>query len=453
MALRQNANSSVIHSRYNRPLADLLRRVVGSLMKLTMKDRVVQQALRAVSDPMTLAMIILLLVNDHVLRIHWPFWWTGKLGDFAWLAFAPLIVAIPFAFFFPGKTTAQSKAFGLFFIVATGAVFAAIKILPAAHAAFEIVFEALIGWRPSAGMDPTDLVTRPGMLIALSIWNRNRTKRPALKRPPVVRGLLLVALGSFASVATTPAPPCDWEVTERESSQIEAAARGHPFVASLSEDLFIREISGDCWVNGTVDVHVHFGLPPKYFSLDINYSTSINMTYSEDGSIEVVIWGQPEDRGTAADLLTDIRDSIQQIEQDERLVEVHENLRLDGTELMGEVQWNRIRFETARPVDPSSRYVYISMLFIRDSHTSRWELMDYRIPTRFEWKAFPELETAKDLAAIRVREEMDAGCSLDPDDVTWALRRNTTNLWSVQIHVDCGERVEYFHIDVADEAP
>lgn len=419
-----------------------------------MTHRLLLQALRAVSDPRTLALIVLLLINDHVLRIHWPSWWTGKLGDFAWLAFAPLVVAIPFAAFIPEKTSVQSKAFGLFFVVATGAVFAAIKVLPAAHAAFEIVFEALVGWRPSVGMDPTDLVTLPGLLIALSIWKRNRKKMPTTERLPIARGLLLVALGSFASIATTPAPPCDWEVTERESRQIETAVRDHPFVEVLSEDLLLREIDANCWVNETVDVNVLFDLPPEYTSLDIRYFTPISMTYSEDGSIEVVIPGQPEDLRTPVDLITSIRNTIQQIEQGGRLVEVHENLRLDRTELMGEVQWNRVRFETAPPVDPSSRYVYISMLFVRDAETSRWELVSYRIPTHMEWKAFPELETAKDLAAVRVRDEMEDECSLHPDDVTEAVLSSTGDLWSVYIRVDCdGEWRETLLIKVADEAP
>jgi hypothetical protein len=28
-----------------------------------------------------------LLINDHLLREFWPSWWTGKIGDFAWLLF------------------------------------------------------------------------------------------------------------------------------------------------------------------------------------------------------------------------------------------------------------------------------------------------------------------------------------------------------------------------------
>jgi hypothetical protein len=35
-----------------------------------------------------------LLLNDHLFRIHWPGWWTGKLGDFAWLFFFPFALAL-----------------------------------------------------------------------------------------------------------------------------------------------------------------------------------------------------------------------------------------------------------------------------------------------------------------------------------------------------------------------
>ncbi|MFQ5943080.1 MAG: hypothetical protein ACE5JF_05965 [Anaerolineales bacterium] len=418
-----------------------------------MTNRVLLQALRAMSDPWTLALIVLLLINDHVLRIHWPSWWTGKLGDFAWLAFAPLVVAIPLAAFFPEKTSVQSKAFGLFFVVATGAVFAAIKVLPAAHAAFEIVFETVVGWRPSVGMDPTDLVTLPGLLIALSIWNRNLAERPTKERLPIVRGLLLVALGSFASIATTPAHPCDWEVTERESRQIEAAVRGHPFIKALSEDLYLREIEADCWVNESVDVSVLFDLPPEYGGLNIRYFTPIGMIYTGDGPIEVVLPGQPEDVITANDLITSMRDSIQQIERDDRLVDASEKLGLVDEELIGEVSLNRIRYESGIQVNPSSRYGYISMLYIWDSDTSGWELMDYRVPTHIEWEAFPELETAKGLAATRVRDNMEAGCSIIPDDLTWAHRARITDAWTVHIHIECDDIMESLRFDMADEAP
>ena len=46
------------------------------------------------SHPLTLLSILVLFINDHVLRIYWPSWVTGKIGDFAWLYFAPFTLAI-----------------------------------------------------------------------------------------------------------------------------------------------------------------------------------------------------------------------------------------------------------------------------------------------------------------------------------------------------------------------
>lgn len=56
-------------------------------------NRAFWRAARCLTHPLTMAAVILLLVNDHWLRWHYPSWLTGKLGDFTWLMFAPFIAA------------------------------------------------------------------------------------------------------------------------------------------------------------------------------------------------------------------------------------------------------------------------------------------------------------------------------------------------------------------------
>jgi len=46
----------------------------------------------ALLDPVAIAAIGLLLLNDHVLKALWPGALTGKLSDFAGLAFFPLLL-------------------------------------------------------------------------------------------------------------------------------------------------------------------------------------------------------------------------------------------------------------------------------------------------------------------------------------------------------------------------
>ena len=46
-----------------------------------MSNRAFLRAANSLTHPVTIGAIGLLLLNDHILRIHWPSWWTGKLGD------------------------------------------------------------------------------------------------------------------------------------------------------------------------------------------------------------------------------------------------------------------------------------------------------------------------------------------------------------------------------------
>ena len=46
----------------------------------------------ALLDPIALAALTLLVVNDHILKSAWPGFVTGKLSDIAGLAFFPILV-------------------------------------------------------------------------------------------------------------------------------------------------------------------------------------------------------------------------------------------------------------------------------------------------------------------------------------------------------------------------
>lgn len=53
-----------------------------------------RKTLTSLAHPITLLAILILLVNDHLLRVFQPSWLTGKLGDAAWLFFAPLLLLL-----------------------------------------------------------------------------------------------------------------------------------------------------------------------------------------------------------------------------------------------------------------------------------------------------------------------------------------------------------------------
>lgn len=129
-----------------------------------------QHALRSLAHPVSLIAIVVLLLNDHWLRLHHPSWITGKLGDFAWLVFAPFIAALLFAWCIPARWKAQESIVGAVSIAFIGLWFALAKTIPVIHALTTNAWNGIMGWEGSLRMDATDLFTLPALLITAWIW-------------------------------------------------------------------------------------------------------------------------------------------------------------------------------------------------------------------------------------------------------------------------------------------
>ncbi|MCU0655515.1 MAG: hypothetical protein MUF64_09575 [Polyangiaceae bacterium] len=135
---------------------------------------------RLLLHPAPLVALAVLVVNDHLLKIHTPGLMTGKLSDLAGLVYFPLLL-----FAALGGLTGRVGRGGLVgCVVATGVVFGAVKVEPAATevyrrglGALQWPWWALRGWleggelpgllRVEAVTDPTDLVALPMLLVPL----------------------------------------------------------------------------------------------------------------------------------------------------------------------------------------------------------------------------------------------------------------------------------------------
>jgi hypothetical protein len=135
-------------------------------------------ASRALATPVALFAIALLVVNDHVLKAAYPGLVTGKLSDVAGMMVFPLLLAAASEQlgFRRGMTAVVAAA------IATGAVFASIKLSPAAGELYRVGL-AMLQWPfraalaaiaghpvPAVGharlvADPTDLIA----LVALAV--------------------------------------------------------------------------------------------------------------------------------------------------------------------------------------------------------------------------------------------------------------------------------------------
>ena len=155
-------------------------------------------ATRSLTHPLALGAIALLVINDHVLKQAAPGVITGKLSDFAGLAFFPLLLAAgtELAGVRRGMSTIVVAA------IATAVAFTAIKLWVPAGELYRVGLAAL-QWpfraahalvtgealpslaRVSLVADPTDLVALVSLAIPIAIGAhaaRHRRRSEVIRR-------------------------------------------------------------------------------------------------------------------------------------------------------------------------------------------------------------------------------------------------------------------------------
>jgi hypothetical protein len=156
------------------------------------------RALISLSHPVSIGAIVLLLFTDHIWRRVAPSWLTGKIGDFAWLIFAPFLLAVVPAWLLPRR----ERLVGSVAIIGVGLIFGLAKTVPAFHALTIKVLETLTGWPNVLRLDPTDLLALPALLIAWWIWQQSGDR--SIRLPS--RGWVLWPLAALATIGNSPAP-------------------------------------------------------------------------------------------------------------------------------------------------------------------------------------------------------------------------------------------------------
>ncbi|MEZ4438567.1 MAG: hypothetical protein R3B72_05735 [Polyangiaceae bacterium] len=150
---------------------------------------------RAVTSAPVLGAIGIMALNDHVLKRAGvlPGVVTGKLSDFAFLFFAPIVLA------YVARATSWRRRLLCFAI--PGALLAAINLSQAASDALSAAM------RPFFGMalwpDPTDLVA----LVSLPLAWWHLASQPHTPRPESFRHSLVTALATLSCLATSAVPP------------------------------------------------------------------------------------------------------------------------------------------------------------------------------------------------------------------------------------------------------
>lgn len=168
-----------------------------------MKNRAFWKAIQILSNPITLGAIAILFINDHLLRKVWPSWWTGKIGDFAWLYFAPFVAAALLAWLIPPKWKKQERIVGILAFGLIGGTFALANTLPSFHSWFSTAAEALLRIPIVIHRDPTDLIALASLWFGWRTWQKNAQPERSFS----VAGWASLMIAAFLTIANSVPDP------------------------------------------------------------------------------------------------------------------------------------------------------------------------------------------------------------------------------------------------------
>ncbi|MDH3943141.1 MAG: hypothetical protein OEV06_03505 [Anaerolineae bacterium] len=166
--------------------------------------KILRLSLKALSHPASLAAIVLLLVNDHILKASAPSPLTGKLSDFAGLLFFPFLLAIAFGLPLE-RLGLKAMQIAKLCIGATAIWFVGIKTMPAINNTTESLVETFTGRSSLIVLDWTDLIALLSLWGTWRIFEAVDKGRERAGIPKVA--YLALAAASLGSLATSAEPP------------------------------------------------------------------------------------------------------------------------------------------------------------------------------------------------------------------------------------------------------
>ncbi len=155
----------------------------------------------ALTHPVTVAAVVVLLLNDALFKSLWPdSWVTGKLSDLAWMVFASPLLAFVLSLFL-GRLPFARRAVVLVSYVGLPALYAAFNTFKPLHDWILRGLSLVAGGTAGSPLDPTDSLVIPlGLGIAVWVWRRRPVSRDYLR---VRLALLAAGVATFATVATS----------------------------------------------------------------------------------------------------------------------------------------------------------------------------------------------------------------------------------------------------------
>ncbi|MEW9527745.1 hypothetical protein [Microbispora sp. NPDC049125] len=147
-----------------------------------------RSALAWIGHPLTLAAVVLLLLNDHLFKPLWPGPVTGKLSDVAGLIVAPPLLNL---------VVRRPRVS----VLLTGAAFTLVKTTTIGAALATEVWTLV--WGPSRILaDPTDLIALPALCAAWWAWEHAGARAVRLARVAIVVPATVLAVAATGQSET-----------------------------------------------------------------------------------------------------------------------------------------------------------------------------------------------------------------------------------------------------------
>jgi hypothetical protein len=172
-----------------------------------MNNPSLRKSLSLLTHPLSITAILVLVINDHFLRVYYPSWITGKLGDFAWLFFSPLALAAILAIIIPKHLNRNSQTIILLSIGLISGIFLLGKTSAQVNAWMREGMGLLLRQPVSLYRDPSDLIALIATGGTYITWKRNKMPEKA----SYMKGLAVLFLSAALTIANAAEP--DYGIT------------------------------------------------------------------------------------------------------------------------------------------------------------------------------------------------------------------------------------------------
>jgi hypothetical protein len=159
----------------------------------------------AISDPVVIGAILLMVLNDHVLKHLWTSWWTGKLSDVTWVVFAPVLVALLISWAVPWGARRQEKIVAFVSFGMVGIAYGLFNLSEGFHDLSLRVLSAMTGGEVVIRRDATDNLALPGLVLGWWVWWRQDTGQ-SLRRLRRGLGSVVAVVAVLATIGSQGSP-------------------------------------------------------------------------------------------------------------------------------------------------------------------------------------------------------------------------------------------------------